>query len=93
MAQLLCSTARKVLSPSLRPFGVRLTKYDVPCICFVNKMDKMGADFYFTVQTIIDRLGARPLVVQLPIGAESDFIGVVDLLEMKAYVWPGDAKG
>ena len=68
-------------------------KYDVPRICFVNKMDKMGADFYFTVQTIIDRLGARPLVVQLPIGAESDFLGVVDLLEMKAYVWPGDAKG
>ena len=68
-------------------------KYDVPRICFVNKMDKMGADFYFTVQTIIDRLGARPLVLQLPIGAESDFIGVVDLLEMTAYVWPGDAKG
>ena len=68
-------------------------KYDVPRICFVNKMDKMGADFYFTVQTIIDRLGARPLVVQLPIGAESDFLGVIDLLEMKAYVWPGDAKG
>ena len=68
-------------------------KYDVPRICFVNTMDKMGADFYFTVQTIIDRLGARPLVVQLPIGAESDFLGVVDLLEMKAYVWPGDAKG
>ena len=68
-------------------------KYDVPRICFVNKMDKMGADFYFTVQTIIDRLGARPLVIQLPIGAESDFLGVVDLLEMKAYVWPGDAKG
>lgn len=68
-------------------------KYDVPRICFINKMDKMGADFYFTVQTIIDRLGARPLVLQLPIGAESDFVGVVDLLEMKAYVWPGDAKG
>ena len=68
-------------------------KYDVPRICFVNKMDKMGADFYFTVQTIIDRLGAKPLVLQLPIGAESDFVGVVDLLEMKAYVWPGDSKG
>lgn len=68
-------------------------KYDVPRICFVNKMDKMGADFYFTVQTIIDRLGAKPLVMQLPIGAESDFVGVVDLLEMKAYVWPGDSKG
>ncbi|OFS81570.1 MULTISPECIES: elongation factor G [Rothia] len=68
-------------------------KYDVPRICFVNKMDKMGADFYFTVQTIIDRLGAKPIVIQLPIGAESDFVGVVDLLEMKAYVWPGDSKG
>ena len=68
-------------------------KYDGPRICFVNKMDKMGADFYFTVQTIIDRLGAKPIVIQLPIGAESDFVGVVDLLEMKAYVWPGDAKG
>ena len=68
-------------------------KYDVPRICFVNKMDKMGADFYFTVQTIIDRLGEKPLVMQLPIGAESDFVGVVDLLEMKAYVWPGDSKG
>ena len=59
-------------------------KYDVPRICFVNKMDKMGADFYFTVQTIIDRLGAKPLVLQLPIGAEDDFDGVVDLVEMKA---------
>ena len=68
-------------------------KYDVPRICFVNKMDKMGADFYFTVQTIIDRLGAKPLVLQLPIGAEDDFVGVVDLVEMRALVWPGDAKG
>ena len=68
-------------------------KYDVPRICFVNKMDKLGADFYFTVQTIIDRLGAKPLVIQLPIGAEDDFLGVVDLIEMRALVWPGDAKG
>mgnify|MGYP002651627249 CR=1 FL=1 len=68
-------------------------KYDVPRMCFVNKMDKMGADFYFTVQTIKDRLGAEPLVLQLPIGAENDFIGVVDLVEMRALVWPGDAKG
>ncbi|QBJ95633.1 elongation factor G [Rhodococcus sp. ABRD24] len=64
-------------------------KYDVPRICFVNKMDKMGADFYFTVQTIIDRLGAKPLVLQLPIGAEDDFDGVVDLVEMKAVTWRG----
>ncbi len=68
-------------------------KYNVPRICFVNKMDKLGADFYFTVDTIIKRLGAKPLVIQLPIGFESSFVGVVDLVEMKALVWPGDAKG
>jgi elongation factor G len=68
-------------------------KYDVPRICFVNKMDKLGADFYFTVDTIIKRLGAKPLVMQLPIGSESSFVGVVDLVYMRALVWPGDAKG
>jgi elongation factor G len=67
-------------------------KYVVPRICFVNKMDKLGADFYFTVQTIVDRLGASPLVMQLPIGSESEFIGVVDLLTMKAFVWRGETK-
>ncbi|MDQ1205643.1 translation elongation factor EF-G [Microbacterium sp. SORGH_AS 862] len=68
-------------------------KYDVPRICFVNKMDKLGADFYFTVDTIVNRLKAKPLVLQLPIGAENDFVGVIDLVEMRALVWPGDAKG
>ena len=68
-------------------------KYGVPRICFVNKMDKLGADFYYTVDTIVNRLGAKPLVLQLPIGAESDFVGVVDLIEMRALVWPGDSKG
>lgn len=67
-------------------------KYDVPRICFVNKMDKLGADFYYTVGTIVDRLGAKPLVMQLPIGAEDDFDGVVDLLEMKAMLWPGKVE-
>ncbi|NYJ75732.1 elongation factor G [Allobranchiibius huperziae] len=67
-------------------------KYKVPRICFVNKMDKMGADFYYTVQTIVDRLGATPLVIQLPIGSESDFIGVVDLVRMKSLVWRGETK-
>ena len=67
-------------------------KYDVPRICFVNKMDKLGADFYFTVKTMKDRLGATPLVMQLPIGAESDFQGVVDLLTMKAFTWRGEVK-
>lgn len=68
-------------------------KYDVPRICFVNKMDKMGADFYYTVDTIVKRLGARPLVIQLPIGLESEFEGVVDLVEMRALTWRGDSKG
>ena len=62
-------------------------KYGVPRICFINKMDKLGADFYYSVSTIKEKLGATPLVVQLPIGAENDFSGVVDLIRMKAYVW------
>lgn len=70
------------------------TKYDVPRICFVNKMDKLGADFYFTIQTITDRLNAMPLPLQIPIGSENDFIGVVDLVEMRALTWRGEvAKG
>ncbi len=68
-------------------------KYDVPRICFVNKMDKLGADFSFTVETIIKRLGAKPLVMQLPIGFESTFEGVVDLVTMRALTWRGDSKG
>ena len=68
-------------------------KYEVPRICFVNKMDKLGADFYFTVETIISKLGAKPLVIQLPIGSESAFVGIVDLVEMRALVWPSDSKG
>ncbi|QDQ96587.1 elongation factor G [Tomitella fengzijianii] len=64
-------------------------KYDVPRICFVNKMDKLGADFFFTVRTIEERLGATPLVLQVPIGAEDHFDGVVDLVEMKALTWRG----
>ena len=67
-------------------------KYNVPRICFVNKMDKLGADFYFTVKTIKERLGAKPLVIQLPIGAESDFQGVIDLVEMRALTWRGDVE-
>ena len=67
-------------------------KYDVPRICFVNKMDKLGADFYYTVRTISERLGVRPLVIQLPIGAENDFEGVVDLVRMKALTWRGEVQ-
>ncbi len=67
-------------------------KYDVPRICFVNKMDKIGADFYFTVRTIEERLGARALPIQLPIGSEGGFEGIVDLVEMNAKVWRGETK-
>ncbi|MBQ0922860.1 elongation factor G [Saccharopolyspora endophytica] len=67
-------------------------KYDVPRICFVNKMDKLGADFYYTVSTIEDRLHAKPLVLQLPIGVESEFEGVVDLVQMKALTWRGEVS-
>lgn len=64
-------------------------KYHVPRMVFVNKMDKVGADFYRSVEMVESRLGAKALVLQLPIGAENDFQGVVDLVEMKAYVWDG----
>ncbi len=67
-------------------------KYEVPRICFVNKMDKLGADFFFTVRTIEERLGAKPLVLQLPIGAEDSFDGVVDLIEQKAITWRGTVE-
>jgi len=67
-------------------------KYNVPRICFVNKMDKLGADFYFTVDTIINRLKATPLVLQLPIGSEHDFVGVVDLIYKRALTWRGDVQ-
>lgn len=68
-------------------------KYKVPRIIFSNKMDKTGADFYMCVQDIKDKLGARPVPIQIPIGAENDFRGVVDLIEMKAYVWDDTDKG
>jgi len=68
-------------------------KYGVPRICFVNKMDRIGADFYRCVQMIIDRLGAKPLVLQLPIGVESEFAGVVDLVRMKGIIWKDESLG
>ena len=68
-------------------------KYKVPRMVFVNKMDKIGADFYRSVEMIIDRLGANPLVLQLPIGAESDFLGLVDLVKMKAIIWEEESLG
>lgn len=68
-------------------------KYKVPRIGFVNKMDRIGADFFGTIQQIKDRLGANPIPVTIPIGAEDDFVGLVDLIKMKAYIWDGDDNG
>ncbi len=68
-------------------------KYNVPRICFVNKMDRMGADFYNCVQMVVDRLGAEPLVIALPIGAEAEFKGIVDLVANKAIVWKDESLG
>jgi elongation factor G len=65
-------------------------KYGVPRICFINKMDRIGADFFASTQSIVDRLGGNPVAIQIPIGAEADFKGVVDLVEMKAIVWQDD---
>ena len=66
------------------------TKYHVPRMCFVNKMDRTGADYFFAVGTIVDRLGANAVMLQIPIGAEQDFTGVIDLVENKAIVYKGD---
>ncbi|WP_423858825.1 elongation factor G [Alloscardovia omnicolens] len=66
-------------------------KYNVPRICFINKMDKLGANFYYSVDTIKEKLGAKPIVMQIPIGSENEFMGVIDLVRMVAYVWDDDA--
>ncbi len=68
-------------------------KYDVPRLCFINKMDRVGADFYHSVDTIVSRLKCRPLPIQLPIGAEDQFKGIVDLVEMKAVIWRDETLG
>ena len=68
-------------------------KYGVPRICFVNKMDRTGADLFNCVQMIEDRLGAVPLMIQLPVGREGDYAGVIDLFEMKAIVWKEETLG
>ncbi len=67
-------------------------KYNVPRMCFVNKLDRTGADFFMCVDMIIDRLKATPLILQIPIGSESDFVGVVDLIEMRALTWRGETQ-
>ena len=68
-------------------------KYHVPRICFINKMDRTGADFYRSVETIIERLKAKPVAIQIPVGAEEKFKGIVDLVEMKAVIWRDETLG
>ena len=68
-------------------------KYNVPRICFINKMDRVGADFYHSFDTIIDRLKCRPVAIQIPIGAEEKFLGIVDLVQMNALVWRDETLG
>ena len=68
-------------------------KYRVPRMCFVNKLDRTGANFDYCVQSIIDRLGARPAVLYLPIGIESGFKGLVDLVENRAIIWLDESLG
>uniref|UniRef100_A0A7S2N1D4 Tr-type G domain-containing protein n=1 Tax=Helicotheca tamesis TaxID=374047 RepID=A0A7S2N1D4_9STRA len=68
-------------------------KYNVPRMCFLNKMDRTGANFYFCVDTIVEMLGSVPAVLQLPIGSEGDFLGVIDLVTMEAIVWRGEDLG
>src|SRR5271156_1439055 len=68
-------------------------RYGVPRICFVNKMDRVGAEFHRCVEMITDRLGATPLVIQLPWGVESDFRGVIDLIHMRGLLWQTEGKG
>ena len=68
-------------------------KYSVPRICFINKMDRVGADFFHSMDTIVDRLRARPVAIQIPVGAEDQFKGIVDLVEMKAVLWRDETLG
>src|ERR1700690_1643446 len=68
-------------------------KYSVPRICFINKMDRVGADFFHSVDTIVDRLRARPVPIQIPVGSEEKFLGIVDLVKMKGVLWHDETLG
>lgn len=81
------------VEPQTETVWRQANRYGVPRMCFCNKMDRTGADFYMTVKMIVDNLDATPAVLQLPIGAESDFVGVVDLVGMKAIIWEEESLG
>jgi elongation factor G len=85
--------ANQGVEPQTETVWRQADKYHVPRMIFVNKMDKIGADFFMSVKMIKERLGANPLVLQLPVGAESNFAGIVDLLRMKAVVWDDESLG
>ena len=81
------------VEPQTETVWQQADKYKVPRMCFLNKMDRTGANFYFCVDTIIEMLGATPAVLQLPIGSEGDFLGVIDLVTMEAVIWRGEDMG
>ena len=81
------------MEPQTETVWRQADKYGVPRIAFVNKMDRLGADFFRVVKMIEDRLGARPVALQLPIGSEEKFAGIIDLVQMKAVIWEDDSLG
>jgi elongation factor G len=85
--------ANQGVEPQTETVWRQADKYGVPRMIFVNKMDKIGADFYMSVQMVKDRLGANPIVIQLPVGVESGFKGIVDLVRMKAIIWDEESLG
>jgi elongation factor G len=85
--------ANQGVEPQTETVWRQADKYGVPRMIFVNKMDKIGADFFISVQMVKDRLGAKPIVLQLPLGVESSFAGIIDLIRMKAVVWDDEALG
>ena len=88
-----CFDAVGGVEPQSETVWRQADKYDVPRMCFVNKMDRVGADYFRCIDMIEDRLGAIPAVIQLPIGAEGDFAGIVDLVQMKAVIWNDESLG
>jgi len=81
------------VEPQTETVWRQANKYNVPRMCFVNKMDRMGADFFGALASIIDRLEAKVAVIQLPIGSEADYKGIIDLITMKAWIWSGEELG
>ena len=88
-----CFDSVQGVQPQSETVWRQANKYKVPRICFINKMDKAGANFEYATSTIVQRLGARAIPIQLPIGEESKFAGVIDLVEMRAILWHDETMG